>query len=365
MPDMDRRAILAIALSFLVLFGSNWLFQKLGWLPTPSNTQVATAPPDSASAPGQAQFTAPGAKTLTTLGARDTTGAHTGASGAWVATDLPDTVLMIDQPLFTARVRTRGARLLSVVLKQYKDGDDGRVALADTPALGLDLGDDATPVSLADTPYAWAESSDASGRVATLTLTARDSSGLSVVQTYRFGGEDYRIGYSVSIAGLNPALDLRRYRIAMRSWPLVTERTHGEDLANLGVTTKVGKDNRRHLATDLKKGPKANEGAIRWLAVHSKYFLLGLVPAEDVQGIGSRAALAPGTLPEAHDQVEGSVTIPLRSRVRSWRSTTQRRAGRRASWRRARSMPCVPTRWRSKIFRATSRRSPTSGSRRV
>jgi hypothetical protein len=149
------------------------------------------------------------------------------------------------------------------------------------------------------------------GRVATLTLTARDSSGLSVVQTYRFGGEDYRIGYSVAIAGLNPALDLRRYRIALRSWPLVTERTHGEDLANLGVTTKVGKDNRRHLASELKKGPKTNEGAIRWLAVHSKYFLLGLVPAEDVQGIASRTALAPGTLPEAHDQVEGSITIPL------------------------------------------------------
>ena len=140
---MDRRAILAIALSFVVLFGSNWLFQKLGWLPTPSNTKVATAPLDSSSAPGRANLTAP---TLTTLGARDTTGAHAGASGAWVATDLPDTVLTIEQPLFTARVRTRGARLLSVVSRS-KGRQRRTGALADSPALSLDLGDDATPVS--------------------------------------------------------------------------------------------------------------------------------------------------------------------------------------------------------------------------
>ena len=37
---MDRRALIAIALSFAVLFGSNILFQKLGWIPSPGQQRA-------------------------------------------------------------------------------------------------------------------------------------------------------------------------------------------------------------------------------------------------------------------------------------------------------------------------------------
>ena len=37
---MDRRALIAIALSFVVLFGSNFLFQKLGWIPSPAQQRA-------------------------------------------------------------------------------------------------------------------------------------------------------------------------------------------------------------------------------------------------------------------------------------------------------------------------------------
>ena len=48
---MDRKALIAIALSFVVLFGSNFLFQKLGWIPTPG-AQRPVATQQAPTAPG-------------------------------------------------------------------------------------------------------------------------------------------------------------------------------------------------------------------------------------------------------------------------------------------------------------------------
>jgi YidC/Oxa1 family membrane protein insertase len=301
-------------LSFVILFGSNFVFQKLGWLPTPNAPKPVTS--TTPTAPGESQIAAPPAPTgaAAALGAgTSNTPADTlqsARNGSWIAPAGADSVITIDQPLYTARFRARGARLLSVVLKQYKDGDSGRATLAADPALALDLGDARTPISLADVPYAWAESLDTTGRVSRLTLTARDASGLTIEQSFRFSAEDYRIGYAVAVGGLDPKLDLRHYRLALRSWPLVTERNHLEDLNNLAITAKIGKDNKREMAGGLKKGPRVREGAVEWLAIHSKYFMLALV-GQNVQGVETISELAPGTSPEAHDAVQGDVIYPL------------------------------------------------------
>ena len=309
---MDRRAMIAIALSFVVLFGSNFLFQKLGWIPSPAQQRAQNeARRDTTShaspAPGASEIRvpnpAPGALA-------EATPTPTNPNGTWAAPANADSVLTIEHPLYTARIRARGARLLSVVLKNYKDGDSGRATLAADPLVALDLGDLQTPASMADVPYTWADSLDASGRIAKIAFTARDSSGLVVEQTYRFLPDDYRIGYSVAITGVDPKLGVQRYRIGLRSWPLSTEQNRLEDLNNLAVTAKVGKDNKREMATGLKKGPKEREGAIGWLAVHSKYFLLSLV-ARNVEGVATTAELAPGTSPETHDFVAGDITVPL------------------------------------------------------
>jgi YidC/Oxa1 family membrane protein insertase len=301
---MDRRALIAIVLSFALVFGSNLIFQKLGWLPSSQPKPVNEAVSDSASRPSAA----PGAAQIKQAAPQPTSVPQTQATSTWAAGT--DTVLTIEQPRYTARFRSRGARLLSVLLKDYKDGNSGRATLAADPLVALDLGDAQTPASLAEVPFAYAESLDASGRVAKLTFTARDSSGLTVEQAYRFQADDYRIGYSVGIAGLDPRLDVRRYRISLKSWPLQTERNHLEDLNNLGVTAKVGKDNKREMASGLKKGVKSREGAINWLAVHSKYFLVGVV-AQNVQGVVTSADLAPETTKDAHDAVQGDITVPL------------------------------------------------------
>lgn len=319
---LDRRTIIAVALSFLVLFGSQWLAVKMGWIPSSPRPQATApvAPPGASVAPGTATLDAPDPSRPSTApgaGPRGAPGASIPGSTAlagWAAA--PDTIVTVEHPLYVARFTTRGARLLSVTLRNFESSDTSRVTLADSPALGLDLGDARAPRPLADVPYAVAESLNAEGDVAAVTFTARDTSGLVILQRFAFLPGDYRIAYRVAMDRVPVSDDLNRYTITLRSWPLVTERNRGEDLNNLGITVKVGKDNKRDLSGGLKN-EKAHEGApIRWLAIHSKYFLLGLI-GQNVEGVASRAGLAPGTLPEAHDQIEGSLSLPLPSMGRS------------------------------------------------
>src|SRR5262245_11618966 len=137
---MDRRALIAIVLSFLVLFGSNLLFQKLGWIPSPQQQKpVNEAKVEHPSA-------APGASTIGQATPTKTSVPETQSKGTWSGG--ADTVLTVEQPRYTARFRSRGGRLLSVVLKDYKDGNSGRATLAADPLVALDLGDDQTPASL-------------------------------------------------------------------------------------------------------------------------------------------------------------------------------------------------------------------------
>jgi len=303
---LDRRTLLAVALSFVVLFGSQWLAVQLGWI-QPSKPPESTMPADQkALSP-----TSPTPEHPSTAGTElsKATTPEPGLSG-WSSS--PDSVITVEHPLYTARFRTTGARLLSVTLKNFAAANGDLVALAADPAYALDLGDARSPRPLADVPFAVSDSVDANGRIAALTFTARDTSGMTVTETFRFAPDDYGIRLTVAMTGLPLSDEFRRYTITLRSWPLVNEANRMEDLNNLGVTAKVGNDNKRELAGAVKNSDKIHEGSIRWLAVHGKYFLLGLVPT-NVEGLETRTGLAPGVTPDAHDQVEGTIALPLPS----------------------------------------------------
>src|SRR5687767_11785986 len=133
---MEKRVVLAVVLSLAVLFGSQWLFQRLGWTSRPVPTETTVLPRDTTSEPGvEATRPAPAAPGTASLTATDTTA----TVGLWVAPGgvARDSVVQVERPHYTARFRTSGARLLSFVLKDYKDGDNGRATLAADPALAL------------------------------------------------------------------------------------------------------------------------------------------------------------------------------------------------------------------------------------
>ena len=69
--------------------------------------------------------------------------------------------------------------------------------------------------------FAVEESTDASGRTAALTFTARDSSGMEVRQTWRPRQDSYLLDYDVTVAGA--AVSGSDWSLTTRSWPLMSE----------------------------------------------------------------------------------------------------------------------------------------------
>lgn len=326
---MDRRTLLAIVLSALVLIFVPMLLDRLGLLPTraPEPTRQAEAP-GGPGAPGDtAGRTAPGPQ------APDRTGAPTalpearpGAPGLVPGAAAPDQPLAgvsaaperrihVSGPLYDAEFNSRGARLVGVTLKKFKGGDHEPVRLEGSPTAWLDLGDQIANRLLSNSVYEVSESTDAEGFPRRLRFSLADSAGLRVTQTYTLDPQTYVMDLEVRMDGV-----LQRgfsdYHIGLRSWPLMTERNEEEDLRNLQVVNLVGKDVKRHNLNNLRKESRLDEGAVRWTAVRSKYFTVAAIPEQ----ASSKAArsyvppdadmIAPGTSVQGA-QVGTGLVLPV------------------------------------------------------
>ena len=206
----------------------------------------------------------------------------------------------LETPLYRAEFSSRGARLISVELKHYasahgqsaaaggkqhrKHGQPlpagDRVVLAGGPSLGLDLGSGASRRSLAGVIYDVEDSLDAAGEPRALTFSIRDSSGLTVRQTYRIRPDDYAIDLEVEVR--NVPLDWRvaDYSLTARSWPLFDEQDPIEEERSLRATSLVGTNLHREQVGGLKKGPRGFDGNPLWVAVHTRYFMGAIAVVE-------------------------------------------------------------------------------------
>jgi YidC/Oxa1 family membrane protein insertase len=208
--------------------------------------------------------------------------------------------LHVETPLYRAEFSSRGARLVAVELKRFAVGhaptasrhlaaadrevpSPDRVVLAGGPSYGLDMGSGSTLRSLADAAYAVSESLDAAGATRAITFTLRDSSGVSIRQTYRVRPDGYALDHEVEIHGVPIEWRLADYSLTTRSWPLVNEANAADDIRSLRSCSVVGSSVHREMAHGLKKGPKIFDGNASVAAVQTRYFI-GAVAV--VQGAG-------------------------------------------------------------------------------
>jgi YidC/Oxa1 family membrane protein insertase len=321
--QMDRRTIAAIALCilFLLLYPQIMRWAGLGRYLEPQR-RTAMAPADSAgdaraargdSVQQEGETSAQGQPGLT----QAPPAAGAGRELAAVATPVaPERSIRIETPLYDAQFSTRGARLVAVRLKRYgsahalaghahrgKNQDvppDARVALGGEPTFGVDLGSGPGTVSLARADYAASESLDAAGQIRALTFTLRDSSGLTVRQTYRVRPSDYALDLAVEMSGVRADARYTDYSLTTRSWPLVTESTLDTDLHSLRATSLVGDNLHREGAGGLLKAPKTFDGNAVWAAVQTRYFIGAVAlldgPARGVRSSGARRHLDPAQL---------------------------------------------------------------------
>jgi YidC/Oxa1 family membrane protein insertase len=174
-------------------------------------------------------------------------------------------------------------------------------AIAWGPLAGVDLGSGDAVKSLANAPYAVAESSDAAGAIRTLTFTARDSSGLFVRQTWRVRPNDFALDLEVEIRNVPEALHTNDWSLTLRSWPLVTERSLQSDERSLRSSSMLGQDVHKDHTSNLLKSPKSYDGNVAWAAVQNRYFLAAAAVQDgSARGVIARAEKRPLTSEQLH-----------------------------------------------------------------
>ncbi len=291
---MDRRTPIALLLCVLVFALYVALQTKYGPKPV-VKPPVASTPAGAPAVPSPNAVATPGAapSAVATPGAASVT--------APAAPAVPPRTVVVETDLYRATFSNIGARLTSFELKRYaaawgesrfgdnpgkrpKRGDivpeGDRVELHGSPSFAFDLGAGTALHSLATTAFAVEESTGASGRVAAVTFSARDSAGLEVKQTWRSRADSYLLDYDVTVAGA-AASD---WSLTTRSWPLMSEASPDKERPMVRAIGLVGKNLHRDAAEGLiGKNPKLHEGAAHWAGVQSHYFM-GLVAPIGAEG---------------------------------------------------------------------------------
>ena len=287
---MDRKTLLAIALSALVLIFVPMLLQRTGLLPkrpvsvpsdTPQPRPSETLPEsdNTAELPVQQQVARP--QSGLSAGASESLAVGTDGLAAGTFASLSAMAgrqIRVETDLYVATFNTQGAKLSGIRLKNFRDAADGSVELSGIPTAWLDFGDDGSLRYLEGAVYEAAESTDSSGHIRSLRFTALDSAGLQVIQTYSFSPDSYLIELAVQMDNVLER-GFSDYHISLQSWPLITEKSTKDDLQSLQAVSRVGSDIKRDRHGDLlKKGARRHDGALGWLAVTSKYFAVAAVP---------------------------------------------------------------------------------------
>jgi YidC/Oxa1 family membrane protein insertase len=233
---------------------------------------------------------------------------------------LPAETIWVTSPLYRLGFTTRGARLVSAELEQYRSfapGDSGsRVQLVpeDAPLLALRLvagSDTASLDALAFSPDR--TSLSVAGADTTLTFTAPLGSG-RVTLSYRFIPGHYRFAVDGRIEGLGGtgAVLLVDLGSGLRS----VEADPMTDYREYAIVTKADKTQKTTFAS-LDPGERAVlNGPFEWVALKSKYFFTAIMaPEQNARPFAGAVATGEPRTPVPTASLFGTRTSALATRA--------------------------------------------------
>ncbi|MSP36966.1 MAG: membrane protein insertase YidC [Deltaproteobacteria bacterium] len=264
---MDKRALIGIALSVMVLVGyQEFISYYYGPPPVaePAPTAAKSAEPTAAPAPAAAAV-APAA-----------------VAPAQVPAGQPAKEITVETDNYTAVFTSHGARLKSFKFKKYRSTSDLKsppfeIITAGVPlplGVGLAAADDGAinySVQGADLNL----SGDAKG---TVIFSGQSANGTVVTKTLSFSGAKYAIGLEVAVKGAEGA--------AMAPEVLLTDRSDhsvvNHDAPFEGFIALVDNKIKRETAADALKGHEFS-GDVSWAGFGHTYFFFALLPENGAQ----------------------------------------------------------------------------------
>ncbi|OIP33054.1 MAG: hypothetical protein AUK27_11440 [Deltaproteobacteria bacterium CG2_30_66_27] len=269
---MEKRMILAIALSIAVLVGYQYFYS------TPPPPPGAVAAKDNAAA-----VPAPGAKTEPAPAPTSVAGGLAAKNAAAART------ITVKTPLYSASIATEGGGISSFLLSDYKDapGPAGRPLdilggkKPHQPTLSLYLDEDRPPlpsptVFASDAP---AEIAVKAGETRSVLLTWESTAGVQVSREYVFHGDKYE--FEVRIQTTNGSGEPIAVRPGLELEQVYEGELAGDSYSFHGIAVGSGKSGlKRYDLKDISKGKVEKEPA-RWIAADSKYFSWIVLPERE------------------------------------------------------------------------------------
>jgi YidC/Oxa1 family membrane protein insertase len=279
---MDRRFVLAIVLMMVVLLVPPLFLKRPARRPA-STPASDTLPARAAPAPNPAIGPRPEPST---------------PQPSATPTDVPEDTVTVRSELYTYRFSTKGARLISAELRQYKSmrkDEKGQVAQilrpnGDLLGLALLIGRDTIRLS-GHSFQPSAEALDVTAAGTALSWTAAVDSAIRVELTYTFAPNEYRLGVRGQIYGLGP--NGGTLLVGLGPGLRNTESDSVEHSRELGLVTKDTRSQITRFAKLRPNEPVTLPGPFEWVAVKSKYFAVAVLAADSARpGRGRIAGVA-------------------------------------------------------------------------
>jgi len=298
---MDRRFIWAMALMTLIVMAPALLLKKPPVPPATSADSVATTVDSSRPAP----ITAP-AQPIAPV-----------AGGAVPAEAAPEDTVLVHTPLYTYGISTRGARLVQVVLEQYKSqaptekDQPLQLMLPGAELLGLRLVVGADTLRLDDWAFTSAVTEISIDGPRTVDFTATQG-GVTVKLMYTFRPDAYQIDVEGSVSGVGPNGGL--LLVGMGPGLANTEANLRENERAMGFVTKAQSTKFKGFQS-LDTGTVATvSGPFEWVAVKSKYFVTALLSFEEgatpIGGLTVRPLPQPGQKRADRASIWAGILLP-------------------------------------------------------
>lgn len=280
----ERRAVLAVVLIFVALFGYNYFMGRTAPAPVASPEETAEQPRDVAGSRRGSEG-APSAPT-------DEVGVPVASESADVGASLPERTIVVDSPLWIATFSTRGAAVTSWRLKEYAAANGEAVDLVPPGTQGLPVDIRYGPATVATATWNFAYEgperivlNENDGPV-TVRFEGTRSDGIEVTKEYTLAPGGYAFDLDVGARGLVEPGARRELWIG---WPGVIPSEQKEDDNAIATVALVdGKAVRTRFGSLKKGGTRQESGTIDWATSQSQYFVAAVMP-ENTSFIGTES----------------------------------------------------------------------------
>ena len=292
---MEKRTILAFALSFLVLILWSFLFNpskdqvsKKGETPETVAPKTVSQSTETASAPKAALSKAP-EKTKITL-----------------APETDEKEVVVDTPLYRAVFTNAGPTIKSFKLKEYRESVEPDSPLIELINLQQDKADfliisfDGAPASpLKKTIYQVEHQKirlESNSSPKNLVFNSSTSGGISITQTYRFYPDQYRIELHIDVINQSGEIVTGAFVADIKALPPEGKQSY---YSYVGIILLLD-DKLEEVKIKKESEPKDLAGRIDWMAYEDDFFISAVIPEQPSKASFKGRLLPSGILEGTH-----------------------------------------------------------------